>query len=172
MELWQSWTGLPKRPIWILNTFHFCLAKNFFILSLERFLEAPGSADSNVAIQEWDRASLQDIRRLCTERTECFRVCTHAYVRVCVCKRLRCPSNLTSFCRRELMKSLACFVISSKLSSSNSQWAAVTKARVSESLSPWNGDSPLKLYTHIQIKTIRIVISLELLSSCNHDRNH
>lgn len=43
------------------------------------------------------------------------------------------------------MKLLASSVISSKLSSSNSHWAAVTKARVSVSLSPWKGDSPLSL---------------------------
>lgn len=43
------------------------------------------------------------------------------------------------------MKSLASCVISSKLSSLNSHCAAVTKARVSASLSPWKGDSPLSL---------------------------
>lgn len=43
------------------------------------------------------------------------------------------------------MKSLASCVISSKLSSLNSHCAAVTKARVSTSLSPWKGDSPLSL---------------------------
>lgn len=52
---------------------------------------------------------------------------------------------LVSLISKELMKSLASSVISSKLSSSNSHWATVTKARVSTSLLPWNGDSPLNL---------------------------
>lgn len=52
---------------------------------------------------------------------------------------------LVSLISKELMKFLASSVISSKLSSSNSHWAAVTKARVSTSLLPWNGDSPLNL---------------------------
>lgn len=43
------------------------------------------------------------------------------------------------------MNVLASSVISSKLSSSNSHSAAVTRARVSASLPPWNGDSPLSL---------------------------
>lgn len=54
---------------------------------------------------------------------------------------------LDSLISRELMKSLASCVISSKLSSLNSHCAAVTEARVSASLSPWNGDSPLSLQT-------------------------
>lgn len=52
---------------------------------------------------------------------------------------------LISLTSRQLMKSLASCVISSKLSSLNSHWAAVTKARVSASSSPWKGDSPLSL---------------------------
>lgn len=43
------------------------------------------------------------------------------------------------------MKSLDSSVISSKLSGSNSHCAAVTRAKVSASLFPWNGDSPLSL---------------------------
>lgn len=58
-----------------------------------------------------------------------------------------CDLHLVFWFSSELMKSWASSVISSKLSSSNSHWAAVTKARVSASLLPWNGDSPLSLPT-------------------------
>lgn len=54
-------------------------------------------------------------------------------------------NHLESLMSKELMKFWASSVISSKLSSSNSHWAAVTKARVSTSSLPWNGDSPLSL---------------------------
>lgn len=54
-------------------------------------------------------------------------------------------NHLGSFSSKELIKFLASSVISSKLSSSNSHWAAVTKARVSASSLPWKGDSPLSL---------------------------
>lgn len=49
-----------------MSTFHFCLAKNFFIFSLDRVLVAslPLSTESNAAIQEWASASSHDILRL------------------------------------------------------------------------------------------------------------
>lgn len=50
-----------------------------------------------------------------------------------------------SFCSSWLMKSLACWEMSEKVSSSNSHWAAVTLLSVSMSVSPWKGDSPLSL---------------------------
>lgn len=65
-------------------------------------------------------------------------------------------NHLVSLLSKELMKFLASSVISSKLSSSNSHCAAVTKARVSASLLPWNGDSPLNL----KKKTDSVVIIL------------
>lgn len=64
---------------------------------------------------------------------------------------------LVSLISRELMKSLASCVISSKLSSLNSHCAAVTKARVSASLSPWNGDSPLSLQTEEEDTLITMI---------------
>lgn len=57
----------------------------------------------------------------------------------------RKQTNLCFFFSRELIKSLAWSEMSSKLSSSNSYLAAVTRAKVSASLFPWKGDSPLSL---------------------------
>lgn len=54
-------------------------------------------------------------------------------------------SNLRSFFSREVMKSLAWSEISSKLSSSKVKRAAVTREKVSLSVAPWKGDSPLSL---------------------------
>lgn len=50
-----------------------------------------------------------------------------------------------SFCSSWLMKSLACWEMSEKISSSNSHRAAVILLSVSMSFSPWKGDSPLSL---------------------------
>lgn len=45
-------------------TFHFCLAKNLFIFSLDRLLVRVSSLDLNAAIQGWARACSQVILRL------------------------------------------------------------------------------------------------------------
>lgn len=58
---------------------------------------------------------------------------------------VKLSSYLMSFFRRLLMKSLAWSEISSNASSSKSQVAEVTLARVSLSLSPMNGERPLTL---------------------------
>lgn len=72
----------------------------------------------------------------------CKWLCKTIYI---FCVVLNCCGHLMSFVRRPLIKSLASSVMSSKLSGSKSHWAAVTKARDSASVLPWNGDSPLNL---------------------------
>lgn len=52
---------------------------------------------------------------------------------------------LISFSNKWLIKCFAFPEISANASSSNSQRMAVTLVRVSASLSPWNGDTPLSL---------------------------
>lgn len=125
-------------------TFHFCRAKNFFIFSFDRFLVS-SSPESNAAIQGWARACSQVILLLRTIQLAEIQLGT----KLNICSQhhwVKVQNYLVSLISKELMKSLASCVISSKLSSSNSHCAAVTKARVSASLSPWKGDSPLSLH--------------------------
>lgn len=124
-------------------TFHFCRARNFFIFSFDRFLVS-SSPESKAAIQGWASACSQVILFLGTIQIADIQLGTKGNT----CRQrhwVNVWNDLVSLIRKELMKSLASFVISSKLSSLNSHCAAVTKARVSASLSPWKGDSPLSL---------------------------
>lgn len=61
----------PKGKVFRSITFHFCLARNFFIFSLDRFLVS-SSPESNAAIQGWASASSQDIRRLGKHTGDCY----------------------------------------------------------------------------------------------------
>ncbi len=79
-------------------------------------------------------------------------ICVDTFVWYVCTESISIWMHLTSLLSRELMKSFARSVISSKLSSSNSHCTAVTRARVSESLSPWNGDSPLNLQEKIRFR--------------------
>ena len=124
-------------------TFHFCRARYFFIFSFDRFL-VDSAPESNAAIQGWASACSQFILLLAIIQVADIQLGTkgnNSRQR----HWLNAYNYLVSLISKELMKSWAFCVISSKLSSLNSHCAAVTKARVSASVSPWKGDSPLSL---------------------------
>lgn len=71
-------------------TFHFCLAKNFFIFSLDRLLVDVTSPEANFSIQGWARPPSQEILFLIITKTVLTKndVCMSEF---CCCRVIKSP---------------------------------------------------------------------------------